>query len=143
MITLLQGRLIEKHPTHVVIDCQGVGYEVHISLNTYSQLGSEENIRLYTHLQIREDAHTLYGFYQPVERSIFRFVDLHFGHRGEHCANHAFFHDSGRNSTGHCPRKFSGDKSGKRDWFKDRTAGVDRAKRQNSNSCRNGRNSCL
>ena len=74
MITLLQGRLIEKYPTHVVIDCQGVGYEVHISLNTYSQLGSDENIRLYTHLQIREDAHTLYGFYQPVERSIFRLL---------------------------------------------------------------------
>ena len=74
MITLLQGRLIEKNPTHVVIDCQGVGYEVNISLNTYSQLGSEENIRLYTHLQIREDAHTLYGFYQPVERSIFRLL---------------------------------------------------------------------
>ena len=74
MITLLQGRLIEKHPTYVVIDCQGVGYEVHISLNTYSQLRDEENIRLYTHLQIREDAHTLYGFYQPVERSIFRLL---------------------------------------------------------------------
>ena len=54
MITLLQGRLMKKTPTHVVIDCQGVGYEVHISLNTYSQLGSEENIRLYTHLQIRK-----------------------------------------------------------------------------------------
>ena len=74
MITLLHGRLIEKHPTHVVIDCQGVGYEVHISLHTYSQLGSEESIRLYTHLQIREDAHTLYGFCQPVERSIFRLL---------------------------------------------------------------------
>ena len=74
MITLLHGRLIEKHPTHVVIDCQGVGYEVNISLHTYSQLGSEESIRLYTHLQIREDAHTLYGFYQPVERSIFRLL---------------------------------------------------------------------
>ena len=74
MITQLQGRLIEKHPTHVVIDCQGVGYEVNISLNTYGQIGNEENIRLYTHLQIREDAHTLYGFYQPVERSIFRLL---------------------------------------------------------------------
>lgn len=74
MITQLQGRLIEKHPTHVVIDCQGVGYEVNISLNTYGQIGNEENIRLYTHLQIREDAHTLYGFFQPVERSIFRLL---------------------------------------------------------------------
>ena len=74
MITQLQGRLIEKHPTHVVIDCQGVGYEVNISLNTYGQIGNEENIRLYTHLQIREDADTLYGFFQPVERSIFRLL---------------------------------------------------------------------
>jgi len=74
MITQLQGRLIEKHPTHVVIDCQGVGYEVNISLNTYGQIGNEENIRLYTHLQIREDAHTLYGFFQPIERSIFRLL---------------------------------------------------------------------
>ncbi len=74
MITQLQGRLIEKYPTHVVIDCQGVGYEVHISLHTFEQLGREENIRLFTHLQIREDAHTLYGFYQTVERSVFRLL---------------------------------------------------------------------
>ena len=74
MITLLHGRLIEKNPTYVVIDCHGVGYEVNISLHTYEQIGSAENIRLHTHLQIREDAHTLYGFYQPVERSIFRLL---------------------------------------------------------------------
>ena len=74
MITQLQGRLIEKYPTHVVIDCQGVGYEVHISLHTFEQLGREENIRLFTHLQIREDAHTLYGFYQTIERSVFRLL---------------------------------------------------------------------
>ena len=74
MITQIQGRLIEKYPTHVVIDCQGVGYEVHISLHTFEQLGREENIRLFTHLQIREDAHTLYGFYQTVERSVFRLL---------------------------------------------------------------------
>ena len=74
MITQLQGRLVEKHPTHVVIDCQGVGYEVHISLNTYSQLGNEETVRLFTHHQIREDAHTLFGFYQLVERSVFRLL---------------------------------------------------------------------
>ena len=74
MITQLQGRLIEKNPTYVVIDCHGVGYEVNISLHTYGMIGSDENIRLYTHLQIREDAHTLYGFYQPMERSIFRLL---------------------------------------------------------------------
>ena len=74
MITQLHGRLIEKYPTHVVIDCNGIGYEVHISLHTYGQLGTEENIRLFTHLQVREDAHTLYGFYQPAERGIFRLL---------------------------------------------------------------------
>ena len=74
MITQLQGKLVEKHPTHLVIDCHGVGYEVHISLHTYGQLGADENVRLYTHLQIREDAHTLYGFFQPMERSIFRLL---------------------------------------------------------------------
>ena len=74
MITQLHGRLIEKNPTYVVIDCNGVGYEVNISLHTYGQIGSDENIRLHTHLQIREDAHTLYGFFQPLERSIFRLL---------------------------------------------------------------------
>ena len=74
MITQLHGRLIEKNPTYVVIDCHGVGYEVNISLHTYGQIGSDENIRLHTHLQIREDVHTLYGFYQPMERSIFRLL---------------------------------------------------------------------
>ena len=74
MITQIQGKLVEKHPTHVVIDCHGVGYEVHISLHTFGQLGAEENIRLYTHLQIREDAHTLFGFYEPLERGIFRLL---------------------------------------------------------------------
>ena len=74
MITQLQGRLVEKYPTHVVIDCQGVGYEVNISLHTYGQLDNNEQLRLYTHLQVREDAHILYGFFQPLERSIFRLL---------------------------------------------------------------------
>ncbi len=74
MITQIKGRLIEKSPTSVVIDCNGVGYELHISLNTFSQLGDEENIKLYTHMQIREDAHTLFGFYTPKERSVFRLL---------------------------------------------------------------------
>ena len=60
MITQIKGRLEEKSPTHGVIDCQGIGYEVNISLHTYSQLGQDENIKLFTHLQIREDSHTLF-----------------------------------------------------------------------------------
>ena len=71
MITQIIGRLVEKTPTQVVIDCNGVGYAVHISLHTFSQIGAEEKIKLYTHLQIREDAHTLFGFHTPMERSVF------------------------------------------------------------------------
>ena len=62
MITHIQGRLVEKNPTDVVIDCNGVGYFINISLHTFSQLPISENIKLYTHLQVREDAHILYGF---------------------------------------------------------------------------------
>ncbi len=71
MIGQLKGRLIEKNPTDLVIDCGGVGYEVKISLNTFSTLGSEENIRLYTKLVVREDAQILYGFADTVEREMF------------------------------------------------------------------------
>ena len=74
MITQLRGRLVEKSPTSVVIDCQGVGYLVNISLFTYAQLKDDENIQLYTHLQVREDAHTLYGFSTDLERQLFRLL---------------------------------------------------------------------
>lgn len=74
MITQIRGRLVEKNPTEVVIDCNGVGYLLHISLNTYSALPNDENVVLYTHLSIREDAHTLYGFISKVEREIFKLL---------------------------------------------------------------------
>ena len=74
MITQIIGRLVEKNPTHLVIDCNGIGYEVNISLNTYSQIGSEEKIKLHTHLQIKEDSHTLYGFFSTFERDIYRLL---------------------------------------------------------------------
>jgi len=74
MITHIQGRIVEKTPTNVVIDCNGVGYSINISLHTFSQLPSEENVKLYTHLQVREDSHTLYGFSSLVEREIFRLL---------------------------------------------------------------------
>ncbi|HLV63059.1 Holliday junction branch migration protein RuvA [Galbibacter sp.] len=74
MITQLKGRLVEKNPTDVVIDCNGVGYEVHISLFTYSKITSQEQIHLYTHLLIKEDSHTLYGFIDKAEREIFRLL---------------------------------------------------------------------
>ncbi|GET46061.1 Holliday junction branch migration protein RuvA [Capnocytophaga felis] len=71
MITQLQGKLIEKNPTYVVIDCGGVGYFVNITLHTFSSLLENENIKLYTYLQIKEDAHTLYGFLTKAEREVF------------------------------------------------------------------------
>lgn len=74
MIAHLQGRLIEKTPTDVVIDCNGVGYQINISLHTYSLLPDSESIKLYTHLQIKEDAHTLFGFMEKSEREIFRLL---------------------------------------------------------------------
>ncbi len=71
MITHIKGKLIKKTPTHAVIDVNGIGYEVKISLQT-SSLISEENCQLFTHLSIKEDSHTLYGFYEENERSLFR-----------------------------------------------------------------------
>ncbi|MDG1730548.1 MAG: Holliday junction branch migration protein RuvA [Algibacter sp.] len=74
MITHIQGKLTEKNPTHVVIDCNGVGYMLNISLHTYSQIPDGENLKLFTHLQVKEDAHTLYGFSSLAEREIFRLL---------------------------------------------------------------------
>lgn len=71
MITHLNGRLTEKNPTNLVIECNGVGYFVIISLNTYSALGSEESLLLYTKLIVREDAQLLYGFKTVEERTMF------------------------------------------------------------------------
>ena len=74
MITQINGKLIEKSPTSVVIDCHGVGYEINISLNTYSKIHQEENIKLYTHLIIKEDSHSLYGFFEKKERNLFKYL---------------------------------------------------------------------
>lgn len=74
MITHIQGRLVEKNPTDVVIDCNGVGYFINISLHTFSELPSSENVKLFTHLLVREDAHILYGFSSVAEREIFRLL---------------------------------------------------------------------
>jgi Holliday junction DNA helicase RuvA len=74
MIAHLQGKLVEKSPTQVVIDCGGVGYHVNISLHTYSLLPTSEFIKLYTHLQIKEDSHTLFGFVEKSEREIFKLL---------------------------------------------------------------------
>ena len=74
MIHHLRGKLVEKNPTHVIIECGGVGYFVNISLNTFSKLPAQENISIFTHLQVKEDSHTLYGFMEKSEREIFRLL---------------------------------------------------------------------
>tara|TARA_B100000945_G_C20307908_1_gene561326 strand:+ start:113 stop:694 length:582 start_codon:yes stop_codon:yes gene_type:complete len=71
MITQISGKLLEKTPTHVVIECNGIGYIIHISLQTYSLI-KDESCKLYTHLSIKEDSHTLYGFFDQNERHLFR-----------------------------------------------------------------------
>jgi len=74
MITHIEGKLVEKNLTDVVIDCNGVGYSLNISLHTYSQIPNEEKLKLYTYLLVREDSHTLYGFSSVAEREIFKLL---------------------------------------------------------------------
>ncbi len=74
MISHLRGRMIEKTPTHVILECNGVGYHLEVSLHTFSGLSSEEEQLLYTHLQIKEDSHTLFGFLSEFERAVFRLL---------------------------------------------------------------------
>lgn len=75
MITFLRGKLVEALPTQAIVEVQGVGYEVLIPLSSFDKLpapGSE--LRLLTHLAIREDAHVLYGFMTAAERDLFRLL---------------------------------------------------------------------
>jgi Holliday junction DNA helicase RuvA len=71
MIAYLKGRLVYKEPTYVIIDINGIGYQVKISLNTYSKIKDEEQVMLLTFLSIKEDAHTLYGFKEEIEKKLF------------------------------------------------------------------------
>lgn len=74
MISHIQGRMVEKNPTDVVVECNGVGYFLNISLHTYSQLPASEDLKLFTHLIVREDAQILYGFITREERDIFKLL---------------------------------------------------------------------
>jgi Holliday junction DNA helicase RuvA len=74
MIAHIQGKLVEKTPTEVVIDCNGVGYHINISLHTYSLLPNTDFVKLFTYLMIKEDAHSLYGFVEKSEREIFKML---------------------------------------------------------------------
>lgn len=72
MIAFLKGKLVHREPTQVVIDVNGVGYQLHISLQTFSEIKEQENIMLHTHLTIREDAHLLFGFSSETEKKLFQ-----------------------------------------------------------------------
>jgi Holliday junction DNA helicase RuvA len=74
MFDYIEGKLVEKTPTYAVIDCGGVGYLLHISLTTFSQIGSQELCKLFVHQAIREDAHQLFGFFNRAERETFRLL---------------------------------------------------------------------
>jgi Holliday junction DNA helicase RuvA len=71
MYAYIHGKLVFKCPTYVVIDAGGIGYHINISLNTYAELEEKENCKLYTWLHVKEDAHTLYGFFEEGERRLF------------------------------------------------------------------------
>ena len=74
MITHIEGRLLEKNPTYAIIDCNGVGYYLNITVNTYSKIGSSEKCKLLAHVIVSQMDHsqTMYGFFDEQERSVFR-----------------------------------------------------------------------
>ncbi|MDD5570844.1 MAG: Holliday junction branch migration protein RuvA [Bacteroidales bacterium] len=74
MINYIEGRLVEKTPTYAVIDCNGVGYFINISLITFTKIGNTDKSKLFVHTVIREDAHVLYGFAAEEERRVFRLL---------------------------------------------------------------------
>jgi holliday junction DNA helicase RuvA len=71
MISFLKGKLVHKEPAFVIVDVNGVGYQAMISLNTFSEIKDREDIKLFTHLSIREDAHVLFGFANEQEKAMF------------------------------------------------------------------------
>lgn len=74
MIAHIQGKLVEKTPTEVVIDCGGVGYLVNISLHTFGLLPTSDFVKLHTYLLVKEDSHSLFGFVEKSEREIFKLL---------------------------------------------------------------------
>jgi Holliday junction DNA helicase RuvA len=72
MYDFIRGTIIERNPASVVIEAGGVGYSVHISLNTYTKLNKQPDALIYVHQVVREDAHLLFGFADKTERELFR-----------------------------------------------------------------------
>jgi Holliday junction DNA helicase RuvA len=74
MISYIEGKIIELNPAFVVLDCNGIGYMLNISINTFNKLEGLDSCKLKTHLSIKEDSHTLFGFFDDFERKIFRLL---------------------------------------------------------------------
>lgn len=74
MYEFLSGKLAEKNPTYVVIENNGIGYIINITLNTFSKIKEQNETKLFTHFYVREDAQILYGFADETERELFRFL---------------------------------------------------------------------
>jgi holliday junction DNA helicase RuvA len=71
LIVHIEGKIVTKTPTYLVVDCSGVGYGINISLHTFEKIKNEEHLRILTHLSVKEDSHTLYGFADEDERQLF------------------------------------------------------------------------
>ena len=71
MITYIKGTIAFKSPTYVVVEAGGIGYHIHVSLNTYSRIEKLEHVKILTYFHVKEDSHTLYGFADDEERNLF------------------------------------------------------------------------
>lgn len=74
MIAHINGKLVEKTPTYLIIECNGLGYKVNVSLNTYEKVGNSEACKLFTEFIVREDAQLLYGFFEEEEKRLFQML---------------------------------------------------------------------
>jgi Holliday junction DNA helicase RuvA len=71
MFEYIQGKVVTRQPTHVVVEAGGIGYLLHITLNSYDQIAEGKDQKIYAWLQVQEDAHRLWGFHEPAERDVF------------------------------------------------------------------------
>lgn len=102
MIAYLKGKLVHKEPTHVIIEVNGIGYQVGISLHTFSEIKDREDIRLATYLHVREDAQILYGFATESEKQMFQLLISVNGVGAEYGAGGVELPASRRIEIGYC-----------------------------------------
>ena len=74
MYAFISGKIDEITPAYAIVDNHGVGYFINITLNTFTAIGEQREVKLYTHLQVLEDAHNLFGFYTAKERDMFELL---------------------------------------------------------------------